>query len=216
MLEVSSNLVFVFIKPLCWGPWHTFLGGMGRWFFICRDCFFTVETVPPTNGHQEFLHQAWMLPFQPHCEARGLPRFQAWPRRLRGGPGLSSSCRRLTAGHYLLVPLGSRAHPAHNTGLCISEFPRGHTEKVSPSAHTEKYSLDPPLKLAWGRLGICHRTKKMTLPDSPVSKVKKRFGWCPRTDCLPNSLQRWLRRAGRVHAGTLGTAPGSEYRWPVP
>ena len=98
MLEVSSILVFVFTKPLCWAPWHTFLGGMGRCFFICRDHFFTVEVVPPTNGHQEFLHQAWMLPFQPHCEARELPGFQAWPRRLRGGPWSSSSRRRLTLG----------------------------------------------------------------------------------------------------------------------
>lgn len=84
MLEVSSISVFVFTKPLCWGPWHTFLGGMGRCFFICRDRFFTVEIVPPTDGHQEFPYQAWMLPFQPHCGARELPGFQAWPRRLKG------------------------------------------------------------------------------------------------------------------------------------
>lgn len=104
MLEVSSILIFVLTKPLCWGPWHTFLGEMGRSFFICRDHFFTVEVVPPTDGHQEFLHQAWMLPFQPHCETRELPRFQAWPRRIRGGPWSSSSRRRLTLGTICWSP----------------------------------------------------------------------------------------------------------------
>lgn len=128
MLEVSSISVFVFTKPLCWGPWHTFLGGMGRCFFICRDCFFTVETVPPTDGHQEFPYQTWMLPFQPHCEARELPGFQAWPSRVRGWPLILFLLQETHTRHYLPVALSPRANPAHNTRLCISEFPRGHTE----------------------------------------------------------------------------------------
>lgn len=74
MLEVSFHLVFVFIKSLCWGPWHTFLQRMGR----C--CLFTVEFGPPTDGHQESLHQAWALPFRPHREARESPGLQALPR----------------------------------------------------------------------------------------------------------------------------------------
>lgn len=216
MLEVSSILIFVLTKPLCWGPWHTFLGEMGRSFFICRDHFFTVEVVPPTDGHQEFLHQAWMLPFQPHCETRELPRFQAWPRRIRGGPWSSSSRRRLTLGTTCWSPWALGPTQPTMPTFAFLNFHEGIQNRYRLQHKLKNIHLILPW--SWQEAGWEYATerKKMTLPDSPVSKVKKRSGWCPRTDCLPNSLQRWLRCAGRVHTGTLGTAPGYEYRWPVP
>lgn len=145
------------------------------------------------------MHQAWALLVPPYSEAREILGLQTPPRSLD---------QKTQPRCHLPVP-GPWDNATHSSGppphFCASGA--GVQNRHCLQCTLKKHSLDLPLKLARGRLGTCHGKKRSTLPESPVSKVRERAGWCSRTDCPPRSPQRWPR-VGGVSPGNLGKLLG--------
>lgn len=136
-----------------------------------------------------------MLPFQPHCgPGKGYPGSRPGQGGLRGGPWIlfllwltpGTTCRSLSSSGQ-----PSPQHPPLHFWISTRAYRIG----IAFQHKLKTFRLILPW--SWQEAGWEYATeRKMTLPDSSVSKVKKRSGLRPKTDRLPNSPQRWLRFSG--------------------
>lgn len=116
MSELSLDLVFVFIKHLCWRPWHAFRQGMGR----C--CLFPGETVLPhwwsPGPCSKYGH---LIPAS--LKGQGIPRPAGPAKEANMRPVCPFLVEESHTKCYLPLPLGPWPVQPTAAHLRISEFP---------------------------------------------------------------------------------------------
>lgn len=203
--ELSFNMVFVFIKPLCGGPWYACPQGMGR----C--CLCTVEAVPPY----------WWSPRVPVESMDTSIPASLWRRESQASRPCQGGWRaafvplpvlETPTGHS---PCPSRGGPRSTqpaVPACAFLSPHdGRAEKVSPSAQTEKHSLDPPW--SWQEAVWEYAMERRKWPCQILQFPKSRRDLVGAQNSLPTKEPAEMAPCGRrVHHGTLGRAPGYKDR----